>query len=124
MAWRKTEMDFKLFAAGKIGDAASAIDFIANILQESTEHSIISKKPDEAILLCNGERPAPIRLRATGNDREGQLLHRTHPRRLGGKQAAGDPGSRAEKRQMGMRYQVAAQERRAPFFSLVLTHLR
>ena len=47
-------MAIKPFAAAIVGDAASAGDFIANILQASTEHSITGKSPDEAILLCIG----------------------------------------------------------------------
>jgi len=42
----------KSFAAAIVGGTASAGDFIANILQASTEHSINGKSPDGAILLC------------------------------------------------------------------------
>lgn len=46
-------MATKLFAAAIVGADASAGDFIPNILQASTEHSINGKSPDGAILLCN-----------------------------------------------------------------------
>lgn len=52
-ARRKGEMATNLFDAAIVGDAASAVDFITNILQASTEYSTTSKSPDGAILLCN-----------------------------------------------------------------------
>ncbi|MFZ2853882.1 MAG: PAS domain S-box protein [Rhodocyclaceae bacterium] len=46
-------MTGKLFAPAIVGDAASAVDFITNILQASTEYSIIGKSLDGTILLWN-----------------------------------------------------------------------
>ena len=43
----------KLFDSTIVGDAASAVDFITNILQASTEYSIIGKSLDGTILLWN-----------------------------------------------------------------------
>ena len=47
-------MGTKSFYASMIGDTASAVDFITNILQASNEYSITSKSLDGTILLCNG----------------------------------------------------------------------
>ena len=45
-------MATKSFAADIVGDTASAGYFITNILQASTEYSIIGKSLDGTILLC------------------------------------------------------------------------
>lgn len=44
-------MATKPSVAAGVGDAASAIDFITNLLQVSTEYSIIGKSLDGTILL-------------------------------------------------------------------------
>ena len=44
-------MATKCFAAAIVGDAASAVDFITNILQASTEYCVIGKSLDGAVLL-------------------------------------------------------------------------
>jgi PAS domain S-box-containing protein len=46
-------MSAKLFDSAIVGESASAIDFITNILQASTEYSIIGKSLDGTILLWN-----------------------------------------------------------------------
>lgn len=43
----------KLFDEAIIGDTQSAVDFITNILQASTEYSVIGKDPTGKILLWN-----------------------------------------------------------------------
>jgi PAS domain-containing protein len=116
-------METKPFAAAIVSDAASAGDFIADILQASTEHPTNGKSPDGAILLCNGGA---------------RRLYGYEPEEMVGKanssilyiaedveanKPAGDPGSRAEEWQMGAHHPVAAQERRALFFSLGLARL-
>ncbi|MGH8613329.1 MAG: PAS domain-containing protein [Gammaproteobacteria bacterium] len=46
-------MATKPLDAAIVGDTASAVDFITNILQASTEYSITGKSLDGTILLCN-----------------------------------------------------------------------
>jgi hypothetical protein len=49
-------MATKLFAAARVGDAASERDFIANILKASTEYSITGKNLDGTALLPTAAR--------------------------------------------------------------------
>ena len=46
-------MATKPLDAAIVSDAASAVDFITNILQASNEYSITGKSLDGAIFLCN-----------------------------------------------------------------------
>ena len=52
-------MATKSFDAAIVGDAANAGNFIANILQASTEYSINGKSPDGEPSCCVRGRPAP-----------------------------------------------------------------
>ena len=47
------EQKSKLFDASTVGDAQAAVDFITNILESSTEYSVIAKDLTGKILLWN-----------------------------------------------------------------------
>jgi hypothetical protein len=53
----------RLFDGSIVGTAQEAVDFITNILESSTEYSVIAKDLTGKILLWN-EGAAPLRLRA------------------------------------------------------------
>ncbi len=84
-------MATKPFVAARVGDAASAGNLIANILQASTEYSITGKNLDGTALLWNESVRCPLRLRAVGSSGESQpRTFRTYPRmRRGPSRAVG-----------------------------------
>lgn len=101
-------MSAKPFDSTMLGDAAGALDFITNVLEASTEYSIIGKSIDGTILLWNegAHRMYGYDAAEVAGKANSEILH---PRRRGARAAAQDAGRGAEERPLGRRDRPRAQ---------------
>ena len=83
----------KLFDSSIVSTAQEAVDFITNILESSTEYSVIAKDLDGKDTSLERRRATPLRLRAGRSCGQGEFLDfACTPGREGGRARADHAG--------------------------------